>query len=142
MIKGELIDSEQLPMQTGVLTLEQVNLILKHLPVELSFIDEKEIIRYYNKQDDKLFAREPDIIGHIVQDCHAPESHPAIGKMLDAFRNGERDMSELWIMRDKKFIHIRYFALRDSEGKFKGCLEVVQDITKIRKLRGQRKADW
>lgn len=142
MIKGDLVDSGQLPMQTGVLTLEQVNLILNHLPVEVSFIDEKEIVQYYNAQDTKIFSRKPEIIGGTVQDCHSPGSRPAVNKIIDAFRSGEKDVSELWIKHDRKLVHIRYFAVRDGEGNYRGCLEVVQDVTKIRKLRGERKVDW
>jgi PAS domain S-box-containing protein len=142
MIKGDLIDSGQLPMGAGTLTLEQVNLILNHLPVEITFVDDREIVRYYNAQDAKMFSRKPEIIGGTVQECHSLASRPAVDKIIDAFRSGEKDVSELWIKHDRKLVHIRYFAVRDRDGKYRGCLEVVQDITNIRKLRGERKVDW
>ncbi len=142
MANNEKKNPTKLPMQTGSLTLEQVNLILNHLPVEISFVDENDIVQYFNSQETKLFSRKPEIIDGTVQECHSPASRPAVNRIFDSFRKKERDVSETWIKHDGKLVHIRYFAVRGNMGEYRGCLEVVQDVTAIRKLKGERKVDW
>ncbi len=60
-------------------------------------------------------------------------------QIIDAFRAGEKDSAEFWIEIQGKFLHIRYFALRDAAGAYRGVLETVQDATAIRALQGQRR---
>ncbi|MEP0813735.1 MAG: DUF438 domain-containing protein [bacterium] len=133
-----------LPLDTGLLTLEQVNLIMRHLPVELSYVDENDTVRYYTENlGDKIFPRSPGAIGRKVQNCHPPESIHIVNRILDEFRSGSKDVAEFWIPFQNKFVHIRYFAVRDAQGKYRGSLEVVQDVTPIRALAGERRLlDW
>jgi DUF438 domain-containing protein len=128
-----------LEMNVGALTLDQVNLILTHLPVELSFVDEKDEVRFYSNQAHKIFARTPDAIGRKVQNCHPPKSVHLVTQILSEFRAGQRDVAEFWIQMHGMFVHIRYFAVRDSNGKYRGSLEVVQDVAAIRGLEGERR---
>lgn len=128
-----------LALNMGELTLEQINLILVHLPVELSFVDENDEVRFYSNQPHKIFPRTPDAIGRKVQNCHPPKSVHLVNQILSDFRSGKRDVAEFWIEMAGMFVYIRYFAIRDAQGKYRGSLEVVQDVAKIRKLSGERR---
>ena len=136
-------DSVKLKLDTGVLTLEQVNLILTHLPMDLSFVNEDDEVAYYSQTKERIFPRSPGVIGRKVQNCHPPKSMPMVQKILDEFKAGKKDTAEFWIQMNGRFLHIRYFAVRDSSGNYKGTLEVSQDVTDIRNLAGQKKLlDW
>lgn len=132
-----------LELSTGALTLEQVNLLFTHLPVEISFTDENHIVRYFSEGRERIFPRSPGVIGRAVDKCHPPKSVHMVKEILRAFEAGERDVAEFWINFQEKMIHIRYFAVRDDAGKFRGTIEVVQDVTGIRELSGERRLlDW
>jgi hypothetical protein len=132
-----------LVLDTGVLTAEQVDLMLTHLPVDISFVDENDTVRYYSATTGRIFPRSPGVIGRKVQNCHPPKSVDVVERILEAFRSGERDEAAFWIESQGKFIHIRYFAMRDKRGAYRGALEVTQDATALRALRGERRLlDW
>jgi hypothetical protein len=132
-----------LNLDTGVLSLEQVNLMLKALPVDISFVDEDDEVRYYSATKERIFPRSPAVVGRKVQNCHPQKSMHMVQRILDEFRTGNKDEAEFWIELGGKFIHIRYFAIRDDGGAYKGCLEVSQDVTGIRALSGQKRLlDW
>jgi DUF438 domain-containing protein len=134
---------EAMRFDTGSLTLEQANLILTHLPVDLSFVNEQDEVVYYSQTKERIFPRSPGVIGRKVQKCHPPKSYHMVQRILDEFRAGTKDVADFWIQMKGKFILIRYFAVRDSEGSYKGTLEVSQDATEIRKLEGQKRLlDW
>jgi DUF438 domain-containing protein len=132
-----------LGLDTGRMTLEQINLMLTHLPVDLTFVDENDRVAYYSEGPERIFPRSPAIIGREVRNCHPPKSVHLVNQILDAFKSGSRDTAEFWIELGGKFIYIRYFAVRDKTGYYRGCLEVSQDLTRIRKLEGQQRLlDW
>ncbi|MHB8860082.1 MAG: DUF438 domain-containing protein [Thermoleophilia bacterium] len=132
-----------LDLATGQLTPEQVNLILTHLPVEISFVDENDEVRYYSQVRHKIFPRSPGVIGRRVQNCHPPASLDKVQKILNEFRSGKKDVADFWIEKEDRFIYIRYFAVRDDSGAYRGTLEVVQDATAVRGLTGQQRLlDW
>ena len=132
-----------LNLDTGQLTAEQVNLILTHLPVDISFVNENDEVVYYSATPERIFPRSAGVIGRKVQNCHPPRSVDMVEKILSSFKAGTKDTAEFWIQMGGKVIHIRYFAVRDQEGKYRGCLEVSQDITHIQKLTGQKRLlDW
>jgi DUF438 domain-containing protein len=132
-----------LTLGTGALSLDVVDLLLCHLPLDVSFVDEHDVVRYYSDGKERIFPRTPAAIGRNVQNCHPPHSVATVKRILDSFRAGSKDVAEFWIEMGGRFIHIRYFAVRDADRKYRGCLEVTQDITQIRKLEGQRRLlDW
>ena len=132
-----------LGLDVGQMTLEQINLMLTHLPVDLTFVDENDRVAYYSEGPERIFPRSPAIIGREVRNCHPPQSVHLVNKILDAFKSGSRDTAEFWIELGGKFIYIRYFAVRDTNGYYRGTLEVSQDLTQIRKLEGQQRLlDW
>lgn len=135
----------RIPLQVGALTPEQIALIFTHLPVDVTFVDEGNDVRFYSGGKHRVFERTPDIIGRNVMNCHSPDSVQIVFKILEDFRAGTRDTAEFWIQtkstpqQASQMIHIRYFAVRDPQGKFYGTLEVTQDVTEIQKLKGERK---
>jgi DUF438 domain-containing protein len=128
-----------LPLDTGLLSLEQVNLMLRSLPVDLSFVDEHDEVRYYSEGPERIFPRSPGVIGRKVQNCHPAKSVATVNRILQAFRAGEKNVAEFWLTIGGRFLQIRYFALRDPKGSYRGCLEVSQDLTPLRALEGDRR---
>jgi len=113
--------------------------LLNTLPVELSFVDEEDNVRYFNKNGDRIFPRPKTIIGRKVHDCHPKKSVNVVNKLLDEMKSGKRDVAEFWIDLKGKLIYIRYFAVRDENKKYVGCLEVSQDITQIKQIKGEKR---
>jgi hypothetical protein len=133
----------EIKLDTGVLTAEQINLLLTNLPVDISFVDENDRVRYYSQGKERIFPRSPGIIGRDVKNCHPSSSVHVVEKIVDEFKNGTRDVAEFWLELKGRFIHIRYFAIRDKSGNYRGVIEVAQDATEIRALQGeQRLLDW
>lgn len=128
-----------LQLDTGLLTSEQLNLLLTHLPIDITMVDENDTVLYYTEGKERIFTRMPAIIGRKVQNCHPPASVHVVQKLLDEFRQGKRDSAAFWIQMGQKFVHIRYFALRDAEGRYRGTIEVTQDIAPLRALEGERR---
>ncbi len=132
-----------LTLGTGQLTLEQVDQIFRHLPVDLSFVDASGHVRYYSETPERIFPRSPAAIGRHVENCHPPKSVHMVREIVRAFETGERDQAEFWIQMKGRFVHIQYFAVRNPEGEFLGTLEVGQDATHIRGLEGERRLlEW
>ena len=126
-------------LAVGSLTIEQITLIFKFLPVDITFVDENDLVRFYNDTKHRIFPRSSNIIGRVVQNCHPKKSLPLVQEIIDSFRAGKQDYAEMWINKPDLFIHIEYIAVRNEEGQFKGILEMVQDCTHIRSLSGSRK---
>ncbi len=138
-IDGDLV----LKSETGELNLEQILLLLNSLPVDITFVDENDKVRFFSRPKERFFPRSPAIIGRAVQNCHPPESVHIVEKIVDAFKNGEKDNAKFWLELKGKFILIEYFALRNDKDEYKGVIEVSQDVTGIRALEGeQRLLDW
>ncbi len=129
--------------ETGELNLEQILLLLNNLPVDITFVDENDKVRFFSRPKERFFPRSPAIVGRAVQNCHPPESVHIVERIVTAFKNGEKDNAEFWLELKGKFILIQYFALRNDKNEYKGVIEVSQDVTGIRALKGeQRLLDW
>jgi len=118
---------------------ETLEAIFDALPVEVTFIDDADVVRYYSKGDQRIFKRTPAVIGRKVQDCHPPKSLPKVEQVISDLKSGKRDVAEFWIDLGERKVYIRYFAVRDKAGKYLGVLEVTQDITDIQKITGQKR---
>jgi DUF438 domain-containing protein len=134
-----MTDDSLISLATGALTREQVNLMLTHLPVDVTFVDENDRVRYFSQGKERIFDRSAAIIGREVTKCHPPQSVHKVQVILDDFRAGKRDVAEFWIQMAGNFVHIRYFALHDVSGTYKGCIEVSQNVTHIRALEGEKR---
>lgn len=130
-------------LSEGFMKPEQIDLMLKFLPVDLTYVDEFDRVIFYNRGEERVFPRSAAVIGREVRFCHPPKSVGTVLKILEEFRNGTKDEAEFWINYRGKIIHIRYFAIRNEERVYKGVIEVSQDITKIKTLEGeQRLLSW
>jgi uncharacterized protein len=129
----------ELPLDTGLLTLEQINLMLRHLPVDITYVDEHDKVCFFSQTSERIFERTPAIIGREVQNCHPPHSVHRVQRILDNFRSGQRNDAEFWIQMGPRFVHIRYFAVRDAAGTYRGTIEVTQDLAPLRALEGERR---
>ncbi|MEK3945861.1 PAS domain S-box protein [Paenibacillus odorifer] len=125
--------------ETGLLSLHQLETVLNHLPVDLTFIDENDVVRYFSHGKERIFARTKAVIGRTVQNCHPPQSVHVVEKLLEDFKAGRKDAEDFWINIKDKFIYIRYFAVRDESGQYMGTLEFTQNIAPIRALEGQKR---
>lgn len=132
------------PLSEGRLSPEQIDLMLRHLPVDVTFVDENDRVLYYSEGKERIFPRSPAVIGREVQNCHPPKSLHVVNDIVRAFKEGTKDVAEFWIQRTNgPFVHIRYFAVRDAEGKYRGVIEVTQEISRLRALEGERRLlDW
>ncbi|MFA7069327.1 MAG: PAS domain-containing protein [Sulfurimonas sp.] len=133
----------RIKLDEGWMLPEQINLLLKFMPVDITYVDENDIVIFYNRGDERVFPRSAGIIGREVRFCHPPKSVGQVLMILEEFKAGRRDEAEFWIPFKGRFVHIRYFAIRDDAGTYKGVIEVSQDVTEIRNLEGERRLlDW
>ena len=132
-------DADRLSLDTGKMTLNQVNLMLKHLPVDLTFVDENDEAQYFSAGKERIFPRSPGIIGRKVHQCHPAKSLDTVSRIVADFKSGAKDSAEFWIQMRGRLIYIRYFAVRDDENIYRGTLEVSQDITDIQSITGERR---
>jgi hypothetical protein len=128
-----------LSLTTGVLSVEQIDWMLQALPVDVTFVDENDEVRYFSQTEERIFQRSPAIIGRKVQNCHPPQSVDRVQQIIDDFRAGTRDAAEFWIQMQGMFVHIRYFALRDDDGNYRGTIEVTQNLKPLRELEGEKR---
>ena len=128
-----------LKLNEGALDLEQLNLLLQIMPFDITFVDENDRVRFYNRGEERVFPRSAGVIGREVRFCHPPKSVNTVLEILEKFKTGQQDIAEFWIQVKGRFIHIRYFAVRDANKKYRGVIEVSQDVTDIKNLQGERR---
>jgi len=121
------------------LSQEQLAGILEAIPVELSFVDENDLVKFWNKHETRIFKRPASVIGKSVQDCHPKQSVDKVNQLLSDFKSGRQDSAEFWIDLKGRKVYIRYFAVRDKGGRYLGTLEATQDITEIQKIEGEKR---
>jgi DUF438 domain-containing protein len=129
----------EVPLPTGTLSLDQLTAIFSTMPVDLTFVDADDRVAFFSEGPHRVFARSRAIIGRKVQNCHPPRSVDVVDRILSDFREGKQDVAEFWIQFTGRFVHIRYFAVRNESGKYLGTLEVTQDVGAIRALEGERR---
>ncbi len=132
-------DASVIRAGTGSLTLTQLKGLLATIPVDLTFVDADDRVAFFSEGGDRIFGRSDSIIGRKVQNCHPPDSVSVVEQILSDFRSGAQDVAEFWIELKGRFIHIRYFAVRDEKGEYIGTLEATQDISRPRELTGERR---
>jgi len=132
-----------LQFEAGRLSKDEIEAILNTLPVDITFVDKEDAVRYFNKSEERIFVRTKAVIGRKVQQCHPQKSVHIVNKILDSFKSGKKNVAEFWIQKDDRLVHIRYFAVRNGDGKYLGTMEVTQDITNIKKVEGEKRLlDW
>ncbi|SES37520.1 DUF438 domain-containing protein [Salipaludibacillus aurantiacus] len=126
-------------LNTGILSVPQLELMMNHLPVDITFIDENDTVRYFSHGKERIFHRTKSVIGRSVQNCHPPQSAHIVNDLLDDFKSGKKDVEDFWIPFKDKFVLIRYFAVRDGEGNYKGTVEFTQNIKPVQEITGEKR---
>ena len=139
LLEEPVFQDSAISMPTGTIHLNELMCILNILPVDLTFIDSNDTVRYFSETKDRIFLRTKSVIGRKVQNCHPPQSVDVVEKILISFKEGKMDFFDFWINYQGKLVYIRYLALSDKEGQYFGTLEVTQDITEIQKLKGEKR---
>jgi DUF438 domain-containing protein len=136
-------DRNKIKLSQGIMTAEQIDLMLKNLPVDITFVDEDDKVCYYSDTKERIFPRSPAIIGREVQNCHPQKSVHIVNDIVKNFKEKKKDVAEFWIQLNGKFVYIRYFPVYNDDGEYKGVIEVSQEVTDIKKLEGERRLlDW
>jgi PAS domain S-box-containing protein len=136
-------DDIEIDLETGNLSVEQIKLLFNHLPVDITFVDENNKVKYFSTPKKRIFPRTKSVIGRDVHNCHPPESVHVVEQIVESFRNGEKDVASFWINMKGNMLLIQYFAVRDEKGNYKGVVEVSQEISEIQNLKGEnRLLDW
>ncbi|NOR76818.1 MAG: PAS domain S-box protein [Draconibacterium sp.] len=139
----QVLDNTDVDLETGNLSVEQIKLLFNHLPVDITFVDENNKVKYYSTPNKRIFPRTKSVIGRDVHNCHPPESVHVVEQIVESFRNGEKDVASFWINMKGELLLIQYFAVRTECGEYKGVVEVSQEITEIKNLQGEnRLLDW
>jgi len=121
------------------LSREQLEGILEAIPVEISFVDENDLVKLWNKHETRIFKRPISVVGKSVQKCHPKQSLDKVNQILSDFKSGRQDSAAFWINLGERKVYIRYFPVRDKGGKYLGMLEATQDITEIKKIEGEKR---
>jgi len=138
-VEGKNKARESIAFETGSLSPKEIEAIFETLPVEITFVDANDTIRYYSKAKGRIFPRTKAIIGRKVQQCHPQKSIHIVNRVIDDLKQGRRKSADFWIDVQGRKIYIRYFSVRNEKGEHIGILEVSQDITEIQKLKGERR---
>jgi uncharacterized protein len=131
--------AESITLPTGTLSMEQLMALFSTLPVDITFVDADDRVAFFSEGPDRVFARSRTVVGRKVQHCHPPRSVAVVDQILADFRAGRQNVAEFWINFQGRFVHIRYFPVRNEKGAYLGTLEVTQDVTRIRALEGERR---
>ncbi len=131
--------SQAVQFPTGTLSFEQLLGIFRTLPVDLTFVDREDRVAFFSEGPDRVFSRSPAVIGREVKHCHPPKSVHVVERIVEDFKAARQSVAEFWIDLRGRFVHIRYFAVRDPAGAYLGTLEVTQDLTPLRALEGERR---
>ena len=135
----ETFEDNHFKVANGSLNFKQLNLMLNHLPLDITYVDKNDRVCYFNETKTRHFPRNPSIIGRLVEHCHPPKSVDTVKEIVQSFKEGKQDIAEFWITFKGHFLYITYYAVRDEEGNYEGVLEVSQDVTKIRNLKGEQR---
>jgi hypothetical protein len=133
------VNADAIRLPSGSFSRAELQAILNSLPVDITFVDKDEKVRYFSQGKERIFHRSRAILGRDVKMCHPPSSVGVVEQILDDFRSGKEEHAPFWIQKSGQFIHIEYFALKDENGEFLGTLEVSQNLTGKRSLEGEQR---
>ncbi len=139
LLEEPIFQDNAVSFATGALPLNELMYLLNTLPVDLTYVDSEDRVKYFSDSKDRVFRRTRSVIGRNVENCHPPQSVEVVQKIITSFKEGKKDRYEFWLNVKERFLYIQFFAVRDKEGRYLGTLEVAQDITEIRKLDGEKR---
>lgn len=126
-------------MPTGSYTLDELIGVFQALPIDLTFVDKDDTVRYFSPGKDRIFTRTRAVLGRKVQHCHPPKSVRIVNQIVKDFKAGKQDRARFWINKGPRLVYICYYAVRDQNGNYMGTIEMTQDVTEIRQLEGERR---
>jgi DUF438 domain-containing protein len=126
-------------LSTGSFHQDEMEALFRTLPIDLTFVDKNDKVKFFSMGPDRIFTRNRAIIGRDVRNCHPPSSVDIVDRILDDFKSGRENTAAFWINFKERFIYIEYFALRGSNGEYLGTVEFTQDLTAYRKLEGEQR---
>ncbi len=126
-------------LPTGVLKTEELIRMLDTLPIDITFVDKDDTVKYFSQGAERIFPRTKAVIGRKVANCHPPASVHIVEKLVEDFKSGAKDHEDFWIKMGDKYIFIRYFAVRGEKGEYLGVLEVTQNIQPIQEITGEKR---
>jgi DUF438 domain-containing protein len=132
-------DSGKIQLPTGSFNIPELMAIMNTLPVEVTFVDKNDEVKYFSAPEHQIFNRGRAALGRNVRLCHPPKSVHVVEQILADFKSGKENRATFWIQMQGKFVHIEYFALRDDSRNYLGTMEIVQDLTELRKLEGEQR---
>ena len=132
-------NSKRIKLSTGSLLPEELEGMINSLPIDLTFVDKDDKVRYFSEGTDRVFTRSKAILGRLVQFCHPPSSVHIVNQIVDDFKAGRQDKAAFWINFQGKFVHIAYYAVRDAERNYLGTVELTQDVQEYKNLEGERR---
>jgi len=132
-------DTNSIQLHSGSFSPDELLAIMNTLPVDLTFVDKNDKVKYFSQGKERIFDRNRAILGRDVRMCHPPSSVHIVDQIIGDFKNGKADSAPFWIQMQNKFIHIEYFALRNESGEYLGTLEVSQDLAEKRSLQGEQR---
>ncbi|MGI6605413.1 MAG: DUF438 domain-containing protein [Firmicutes bacterium] len=125
--------------ETGVLSFKEINAILNRLPVDITFVDKDDVVKYFSQSPERIFPRPKTVIGRKVHNCHPPASMHVVEKLVADLKAGRKDHEDFWIKMGDVYALIRYFAVRDENGEYLGTLEVTQNIKPLQEIQGEKR---
>lgn len=132
-------DAGVIHFDSGFLTAHEIETLLNHLPIDITFVDKDDRVKYFSQSDERIFPRPKTVIGRSVENCHPPSSVHIVEDIVEDFKSGAKDQEEFWIRMGERYILIRYFAVRDKHGNYMGTMEVSQDIAPLQKIEGEKR---
>lgn len=133
------VKDSMITFPTGKLEVNELMKILDKLPVDITFVDKDDRVKYFSNNKDRIFVRTRSVLGRSVQNCHPPQSVDIVKDIVTSFKEGKRDSVDFWINLNEKIVYIRYYAIRNDKGNYLGTLEVTQDITDVKTLEGEKR---
>lgn len=126
-------------LPSGSFTINELTALLNTLPIDITFVDKDDKVKFFTQGKHRIFDRNRAILGRDVRMCHPPHSMHIVDQILNDFKSGKETAAPFWIQMQGKFIYINYFPLRDKEGNYLGTIEFSQDLTELRALKGEQR---
>lgn len=133
------ITDGKIHLPSGSFSADELSALLNTIPVDITFVDRNDKVKFFTQGDHRIFDRNRAILGRDVRMCHPPHSVHIVEQILADFKAGKEKSAPFWIQMGGKFIYINYYPLRDKSGNYLGTIEFSQDLTELRALEGEQR---
>lgn len=139
--KQEYVTADAIRLSSGAFNLAELEALFIHLPIDITFVDKDDKVRFFSHSPNRVFERNRAVLGRDVRMCHPPGSVHIVEQILTDFKSGKENKAVFWMSKfmGNRFIYIEYSAVRNPEGEYLGVVEVTQDITQLKKLEGDQR---